>query len=266
VEVFLVCWAVVRWFLIVWNVVAIPAWVWLWQAGHFWTGAGFVFSGHAAALLATLYPYCDWWGPQRGDFATQNREVWLTIDDGPDPVDTPMILDALSRHGARATFFVIGEKARRHPALVHEIVRRGHAVGNHSLTHPHMSFWRLGPRRLDREVGECSAAVEELTGKRPGFFRAPTGMRNCFLHPVLRRRVLELVCWTVRGLDGRDTDPAAIVGRIRRGVRPGAIILMHESHRTIEGESVAARCIPRVLAELTAEGYRFVIPDLTRKS
>jgi peptidoglycan/xylan/chitin deacetylase (PgdA/CDA1 family) len=256
----------VRGILIVWNVVALPACVWLWQWGHYWAGAGLVFGGHAAALLATLYPYCDWWGPQRMDFATQKREVWLTIDDGPDPVDTPLILDALSRHDARATFFVVGERARRHPEVVREIVRRGHDVQNHSLTHPHLRFWCLGPRRLDREVAGGNAAVEALTGSRPVYFRAPAGMRNCFLHPVLRRHGLALIGWTVRGLDGRDTDSAAIVARIRRGVRPGAIILMHESHRNHEDESVAACCIPRVLAELTAEGYRFVIPNLTAKS
>jgi peptidoglycan/xylan/chitin deacetylase (PgdA/CDA1 family) len=256
----------VRALLIVWNVLAIPAWVWLWTAGHFWPGAGLVVSGHAAALLATLYPYCDWWGPQRLDFATQKKELWLTIDDGPDPVDTPLVLEALSRHSALATFFVVGERARRYPELIGEIARRGHDLQNHSLTHPHRSFWRLGPGTLDREVAGGSAAIEELTGTRPVFFRAPAGMRNCFLHPVLRRRRLELLCWTVRGLDGRDTNPVAIVGRIRRGVRPGAIILMHESHRTPAGESVAARCIPQVLAELSAEGYRFVIPDLTTPS
>lgn len=227
-----------------------------------WAGAlGLLMAAHAAALWATLYPYSRWWGPQVGSFAPRGREVWLTLDDGPDPEDTPRLLDLLERHGARATFFLIGERMRRWPHLAAEVLRRGHGVENHTLTHPHTRFWRLGTRALAGEIDGATAAQLETTGTAPALFRAPAGMRNWRLHPLLRQRGLTLASWSVRGLDGRDTDADAIVSRILAGVRPGAIILMHEAHRAPDGSSVAARCVPRVLEHLTDEGYRLVIPS-----
>jgi peptidoglycan/xylan/chitin deacetylase (PgdA/CDA1 family) len=230
--------------------------------GHGWWGLGIVALAQGAAIFATLYPYCHWWGPQTTDFAAQNNDVWLTIDDGPDPHDTPLLLDALDHWGAKATFFVIGEKVRRHPDLVRAIIARGHNVGNHTLTHPQFSFWRLGPRALAREIDGGNESLREAIGQATPLFRAPSGMRNCFLHPLLRQRGQRLACWTVRGLDGTDTDCDAIVRRILRRVRPGAIILMHESHHGPDGRSIAEQCVPRVLSELTAQGYRFVVPPL----
>jgi peptidoglycan/xylan/chitin deacetylase (PgdA/CDA1 family) len=256
----------VRVFLLAWNVAAPLAFAGLWALGEFWAGCGVLFGAHAAALFATLYPYCDWWGPQTVDFAPQNKDVWLTIDDGPDPEDTPLLLDALDSCRAKATFFVIGEKARRHPELIRQIVSRGHQVENHTLSHPHLQFWRLGPRALAREIDGGSESLQPITGQAPALFRAPVGMRNFFLHPLLDRRGLRLVGWTVRGLDGYDTDGDAIVRRILRDVRPGAIILMHESRRDANRRSIAAQCIPRVLTELTLQGYRFVIPPVAEVS
>ncbi|MGI8603117.1 MAG: polysaccharide deacetylase family protein [Verrucomicrobiales bacterium] len=250
-----------RLLLITWNLAAPAAFLLLWASGHWVAGLLVVVGGHGCALIATLYPYCHWWGPQLTKFATDRSEVWLTIDDGPDPRDTPVILEALAECGARATFFVIGEKARRHPDLIDSMLAQGHTVQNHTLTHPHLHFWRLGPNALAREVLDGAEQVRSITGQSPALFRAPAGMKNCFLHPLLRRQSLHLVGWTVRGLDGVDTNPEAIVARIIRGVRPGAIILMHEGNRGKDGRSIAAQCIPRVLAELTRRGYRFIIPD-----
>src|SRR5262245_23501370 len=90
-------------------------------------------------------------------FQPAGREVWLTIDDGPDPEDTPRLLALLAEHGARATFFVIGEKAERHPELIRDIVAAGHEVAHHTYTHPLASFWCAGPRRLARELDQTLA-------------------------------------------------------------------------------------------------------------
>jgi len=246
--------------LILGNSLAPAAAVVLWWNGHGWWGLAVLFLVHLASLWATLWPYARWWGPQQLDFAASGREVWLTLDDGPDPDDTPFLLDALDDHAARATFFLIGAKAAAHPDLVREIVRRGHTLGNHTMTHPQYAFWRLGPAALSREIDDAAAVLAAVAGAGSNLFRAPAGMRNGFLHPLLRDRGLRLTGWTVRGLDGRDTNRDRIIGRVLRGARPGAILLLHEGRRDADGRSLARDCVPAVLSALTARGYRFVIP------
>lgn len=232
----------------------------LWAAGHGGWAPVALLLAHLPTLWATLWPYSRWWGPQQLDFTPAGPELWLTLDDGPDPEDTPAVLDALDSHGAKATFFLIGSKAAAHPDLVREIARRGHGIGNHTMTHPQYAFWRLGPRALAREIDQAASVLAGLLGAPPTLFRAPAGMRNMFLHPILRRRGLRLAGWTVRGLDGRDTDRQRIVARLLTGARPGAILLLHEGRRDADGRSLARDCVPAVLSALTAHGYRFVIP------
>jgi peptidoglycan/xylan/chitin deacetylase (PgdA/CDA1 family) len=252
----------VRRILIALNVVAPLVLVGLWITGHFWIGLAVVFVAHMLVLIATLVPGCAWWGPlvTRLDTLVEDG-VWLTIDDGPDPEDTPAVLRHLEAHGARATFFVIGEKARRWPELVRAIIAGGHGVENHTLTHPKFSFWRLGARRLRAEIEGGQKAICEAGAPGPTRFRAPAGMRNFFVHRVLRDLGLELVGWSVRGRDGVSTDRDAIVARIGEGIEPGAVLLMHESMRDEEGKSVIVDTLPRVLAEIDRRGLRTVLPD-----
>ena len=132
--------------------------------------------------------------------------VALTFDDGPDPEVTPRVLDLLDRHGANASFFVIGRKAARHGALLREMLRRGHTVENHSHHH-RWSFACRGPWALRREVVLAQRAIAEATGVAPRFFRAPMGLRSPLLDPVLAMEGLQLVvldpAW-LRRAPGRD--------------------------------------------------------------
>ncbi len=86
--------------------------------GNFWLGLVLLFGAHLFALIATLVPDCAWWGPLLSHVAPSGKSIWLTIDDWPDPEDTPAILEILREHGAKATFFLIGERAERWPDLV----------------------------------------------------------------------------------------------------------------------------------------------------
>ena len=252
-----------RWILIISNLVAPIAFVGLWLAGHFWWGLGCLFVAHMLALMATLIPSCRWWGPITTRVDPESDTVWLTIDDGPDPEDTPAILRLLSAHDAKATFFVIGEKAEQWPELIESIRKAGHAVENHTMTHPKFSFWRLGARALRKEISEGQKTIARISGVQPKWFRAPAGMRNFLVHRILRDLDLSLLGWSARGRDGVSTDRDAIVNRLARGIEPGAILLMHEGMRDSEGRSVIVDTLPRVLEVIRSRNLRVVVPEST---
>ena len=182
------------------GVIAEPA-QWRWALGA-------VLADHALLALLGLWPRSRWLGPNWTRLpaaSTARNEIALTIDDGPDPVVTPQVLDMLDRHAAQATFFCIGEKAARYPDLCREIVRRGHAVENHSQHHRHY-FALLGRSGITRELQTAQDTLTAITGQRPLFFRAPAGLRNPFLDPVLARLGLRLASWSARGFDTRIGD------------------------------------------------------------
>ena len=213
-----------------------------------------IFISHVLLCYAALIPNCQWWGPVVRSFATSETEVWLTIDDGPSG-QTAQILDVLDQHNVRATFFVVGAHAETQPHLITEILTRGHEVANHTFTHPSGSLWLAGPRTIAGELERC-AAVLRSTPERPArFFRAPAGLKSPFLHPVLRRRDLQLVGWSARGFDTLRRAPAAVARTIARQARAGAIILLHEGHHQTHAESIAA-----TVQQLHEAGFRFVIP------
>jgi peptidoglycan/xylan/chitin deacetylase (PgdA/CDA1 family) len=215
---------------------------------------------HLLLLYATLVPNCGWWGPIVTRFETTAREVWLTIDDGPSPAHTLAMLDLLKQFDARATFFVVGERAEKHPHLITEILTRGHALANHTDTHPRGSFWCAGPRKIAREIDRCAESLRSTPERPPRFFRSPVGMTNPFVHPALARRSLTLIGWSVRGLDTIRRDPMRVAERIEQHAKPGAIILLHEGQRTEDAPEFNPRCVELTLQRLSARGYRFVIP------
>lgn len=200
--------------------------------------------------------------------AIGRREVALTIDDGPEPEVTPAVLDLLDAAGARATFFCIAEQARRHPALVEEIVRRGHSVQNHSRQHRH-NFSLLGPRGFAREIEGAQAVFAGLGIEPPAFFRAPAGLRNPFLAPVLHRLGLTLTSWTRRGFDTRERDPQRVLQRLTRGLAAGDILLLHDGNaaRDPEGRPVILSVLPALLDEVRRAGLVPVtLPQALRPS
>jgi peptidoglycan/xylan/chitin deacetylase (PgdA/CDA1 family) len=193
-------------------------------------------------------PNVQWLGPVATRFASDGKELWLTIDDGPTE-DTVALLDALDARGVKATFFVVGSLAAAHPERIQAILGRGHSVANHSHTHPAGRFWCFGPQAIAREVDRCAAAIPPTP-----WFRAPVGMKNPFVHPHLARRGLRLIGWTIRGFDATRNNEQAVVDRIVSGVSAGAIVVMHQ------GRSWSVRTVARVVDELQARGYAFVIP------
>jgi peptidoglycan/xylan/chitin deacetylase (PgdA/CDA1 family) len=225
-----------------------------WRAGLAWGFAALVLL-HLGFVWGTLRPGSRLFGPVLRRLPTDERVAWLTIDDGPSD-DTPAVLDLLDRHGARATFFLVGERAAARPALVRAITARGHEVANHSHRHPQARFWRLGPKAMRREVLEAQEVLARLAGVPPRWFRAVVGHANPFVHAPLAEAGLARVAWSARGYDAVEADPQRVVRRIARDLQPGAIVLLHEG--APHGRSVEA--VAAVLALLDARGYRAVLP------
>src|SRR4051812_962258 len=123
----------------------------LFPFSHFAAAVAF-FGGDLFVLYHLLVPAAQGMGRTFTRFSTTAREIWLTIDDGPDPSDTPQILDLLDQHAARATFFVVGKRAAQHPELIAEILRRGHQVAHHTYEHAVGTFWFASPTRVRSEL------------------------------------------------------------------------------------------------------------------
>lgn len=212
---------------------------------------------HALVLWPALRPNSQWLGPVITCFESTSSEVWLTIDDGPTD-DTEALLYALDARNIKATFFVKGALAAQRPDLIRLMLARGHAVVNHSQTHPSGTFWCLPPSAIRSQIDACSAALEAITGEKPRLFRAPVGMKNPFVHPLLARRGMKLVGWSVRGFDSFGKDVERVARRVVPRVRAGSIIVLHQ------GRTFSVACITRIVDELRARGYSFVIPTLER--
>ncbi len=190
-------------------------------------------------------------------FKTDRREVWLTIDDGPDADDTPRILELLKAHGAKATFFVIGRNAEAHPELVRAIRDAGHEIGYHTHTHPVGTFWCASPQRLARELDRGLAVLNGI-GVTVRCFRSPVGIKNFRLASALAKRRLECVGWSARGLELTGGDANTVAKRVLRRLRPGSILLLHECPPLPASLRVEAiRC---TLERLQESAYRCVIP------
>ena len=221
-----------------------------------------IFLSHVLLLFPTFVPNCQWFGPVVRSFKTSEPEIWLTIDDGPSPAHTVALLDLLDRFQAQATFFLIGKNAEQFPHLVTEILARGHAIANHTYTHPSGSFWIAGPQRIAAEIDRCAELLRTAPDRPARFFRAPAGLKNLFVHPELDRRGLQLIGWTVRGLDTVRRDPAKVADRIVRNLKPGAIVLLHEGQRAEKNPQFNPQCLELTLSALAEKGYRCVIPGL----
>ena len=191
--------------------------------------------------------------------AIARAQIAVTIDDGPDPEVTPRVLDILDEHGAKATFFCVGARVDAHPDLAREIVRRGHAIENHSNQHG-WHFALSGSGQFAREITAAQQAITSVTGIEPTFFRAPAGMRNPFLDSALRYLGLSLTSWTRRGFDTVERNPRSVLERLTRGLAAGDILVLHDGNasRTRSGIPVVVEVLPALLDAIRSAGLHAV--------
>jgi peptidoglycan-N-acetylglucosamine deacetylase len=202
---------------------------------------------YAVATVGVFFPGLEMYGPIVSRGPAGRRSVALTFDDGPHPVTTRRILAVLAATRHRATFFVLGAKARRHPDVVREIHAAGHTLGVHGDRHDRWHAFRM-PWRVYDELLRAARAVEDVTGVRPRFFRPPLGHTSITTIRGVRRAGMIVVAWSTRGLDGiRGRTLEAVVARVARSVTDGAIVMLHDASEHDDFEPASVRALPELL-------------------
>ena len=203
-----------------------------------------MFIEQPSIYLRWLYPRATW----RMD--SREKSVYLTFDDGPIPEATPFILDVLDRFGIKATFFMVGDNARKYPHLLEEVRRRGHRIGNHTFNHIG------GLRWLSRNYVRNVERANELL--QTNLFRPPHGWMKWSEYIRLGKRY-RVVMWDVVTRDySKWITPQDVVNNVKRYTRNGSIITFHDSMKSIEKLKSA---LPESIQWLKEQGYEFKVFD-----
>ena len=203
-----------------------------------------MFIEQPSIYLRWLYPRATW----RMD--SREKSVYLTFDDGPIPEATPFTLDVLDRFGIKATFFMVGDNARKYPHLLEEVRRRGHRIGNH--THNHIGGLRWLSRNYVRNVERANELLQT------NLFRPPHGWMKWSEYIRLGKRY-RVVMWDVVTRDySKWITPQDVVNNVKRYTRNGSIITFHDSMKSIEKLKSA---LPESIQWLKEQGYEFKVFD-----
>jgi peptidoglycan-N-acetylglucosamine deacetylase len=196
-----------------------------------------------------------------------SKQLALTFDDGPNDPHTHRLLEVLAKHNVLATFFLIGRYARQRPEVVREISRAGHAIGNHTFTHPNLIF--VSALQTQVQLADCNETLSDILGQRPTLFRPPFGGRLPQTLKTARALGLSPVMWNVTGFDWRTDSAEYVEDRVSRQIRGGDVILLHDGSHLSFGFNRAHTVIAtdRLIASHKAKGYEFVtIPEMMGRS
>jgi peptidoglycan-N-acetylglucosamine deacetylase len=182
--------------------------------------------------------------------------AFLTFDDGPNPGVTERILEILQRDGAPATFFMVGRHVERYPATAAGVALARQEIGNH--TYSHLKLHRAGPRRVADEIRRAHQAIREMTGQIPQSFRAPHGYRGPFVARAIAPYRYRSFGWTLGVWDSARPGVELIRARVRRGLRPGAIVLLHDGdgYDPHGDRWQTAAALPGIIRDVRDAGYR----------
>jgi peptidoglycan/xylan/chitin deacetylase (PgdA/CDA1 family) len=215
--------------------------------------AGVALTGLAAH--GVYYPNSPLFGSVIGSGPRSGKSVYLTFDDGPNPRATPAILETLAERSVPAAFFMVGSFVLRHPDLARAVADGGHEIGNHTFSH--VKLHSRGPARIRAELERTHAAIEQATARAPRTFRAPHGFRNPFVVPAARRLHYTTFGWTFGVFDSARPGATEIRRRVRKRLRPGAVILLHDGdgYDPNGDRSQTAEALPGIIDDVRAAGY-----------
>ncbi len=225
-----------------------------------------VLAGAAAVVVAgynTMAPRSQLYGRTFIGEEAGSRRLALTFDDGPNDPHTLELLEVLSRHNVRATFFMLGRFVRERPEIARAVAEAGHAIGNHSYTHPNLIF--CSQAQVRQQITDCATALQDLIGDTARLFRPPHGGRRPAALRIIRSMGYEPVMWSVSGWDWNAKSPEQIERTVRRQVRGGDVILLHDGGHQRMGvdRSHSVQAAELIIRRYLDEGYTFVtVPEM----
>jgi peptidoglycan/xylan/chitin deacetylase (PgdA/CDA1 family) len=230
---------------------------------------GLALAATAAAMSAAGYQSMtatgQWYGKTFTGIRRGSKQLALTYDDGPNDPHTLRLLEVLAKHSVKATFFLIGRYVEQRPDIVREVVNAGHVVGNHTFSHPNLIF--ASARQTRTELQQCQQAVTQAIGQHSPLFRPPFGGRRPGTLRIARSLGLVPVMWNVSAQDWKGCSANEITQRIRRQLRGGDVILLHDGSHTGIGvdRSQTILATDLLIPEATSVGFGFVtIPEMMK--
>ena len=188
------------------------------------------------------------------------KVVALTFDDGPSPAWTPKILDELIKANIKATFFMLGEHVAKYPEIARRVAQEGHDIGNHTYDHRVLLYYTL--EELGKEIKDTERIIQKSTGKTTRYFRPPKAWLTVQEKKKIEELGYKVILWSLNSKDWVTFDDKYIVKYIVHNIRPGDIILFHDSGGVFSTEGgdrdETVRSIPLLVDTLTKKGYRFV--------
>ncbi len=189
------------------------------------------------------------------------KKIALTFDDGPDSLYTPQILDILKENNIKATFFLVGNRARLFPDVVKRMVQEGHVVGNHTMTHANIV--NLNEEQMKQEILQAEDVLQPLIGYRTALFRSPYGSLGPSTVESIDTLNYKIIAWNVDSLDWKSLTAEQVKYNILENVKNGSIVLQHCSGSTEENLTGSVSALRDVITVLRREGYQFVtIPEI----
>ena len=187
------------------------------------------------------------------DIKTEEKIIALTFDDGPHSIYTPQILDLLSEYDAKATFFVIGERAEKLPDLIFKLAEAGHEIANHTYTHP----YSITPEKLEIELKKTNEVIHDITGTYPSLYRPVGGNYTEQTVNTAIQNGYKVVMWSWHQdtIDWKQPGVKEIVNRVLSGAQPGNIVLFHDAGGD---RSQTVTALEQILPTLKEQGYEFV--------
>jgi peptidoglycan/xylan/chitin deacetylase (PgdA/CDA1 family) len=224
----------------------------------FWFALAVTFGYLSLCGFGVVFPRCEMFADVIACGPTGDNRVALTFDDGPDPETTPKVLEALRRHGYRATFFVIARKAEQQPELIKAILNEGHELGLHGYEHDRLTAWRV-PSRIADDIRRAQEALRVITQQQVFWYRPPIGHVSPRTAAAVRRTDVELVAWSVRCLDGlRGSNPARVLACLRRKLHDGAIVMLHDASERGDFVPATVTLLDELLGSVAERGFTSV--------
>jgi peptidoglycan/xylan/chitin deacetylase (PgdA/CDA1 family) len=217
-----------------------------------------VVAAASAAGYQSMSPTGQWFGRTLANGPRGSKQIALTYDDGPNDPHTLRLLDVLARHNVRATFFMIGRYVQQRSDIVRAVAQTGHVIGNHTFTHPLLTFKSASETRV--ELVDCRKALQDTIGEHSNLFRPPFGGRRPATLRIARELGLEPIMWNVTGYDWSAPPAAVIENKVISQIRGGDVILLHDGGHRAPGADRAQTVIAteNLIRHYKDEGWKFV--------